>query len=463
MISRFILVCAWVLISALNVSADNTLTDSLFSRLLHTSGEEKARTYLYISEAFRFTDLSKCIMYGDSAVSLASELKIIEEKANILKSLGISCYFNGKFDLALDFYNQSLESFRLVNNLLGVAKCYNNMGIVYEELGNYELSVDYFERSVDIGEKLNDKEWIAIVMLNLGNSKFYKGDFRQALKSYYQALIIYSEMDDKNNIGKASNNIGSVYNAWGEHEKALEYFERAREVYLITGDERNLAKVLSNIAEIYNFQYKDYIKAKQLYDESLEIKIKLNDIVGIAMQNNNMGTLYANMEEFPKAKKYFEMSMNLYEEMGNQAGLVMVYYNMGKYYEQMLESLEAIKYFKMSLNIAREIGQSDYIADNHEALFSCYAALGDYENFSKHYKMFEIGNDTLIENLHRSQMLEMEARFKVDQVVQQNIQLSEDNLVMESNVKKYRLLSFGLGGLLVFSLIFYFLYLIFRR
>jgi tetratricopeptide (TPR) repeat protein len=463
MISRFVLVCIWVCISSVNLGANNVLTDSLLNRLPNTSDEEKATTYLHISEAFRLTDLSLSIIYGDSAVSWAHESGDETLKADILKSLGVSCYYNGEFDLAIDYYNQSMEAYRLIDNLSGIARCLNNIGLVYEELGNFELSIDYFERSGEIGKQMNDQEWIAFVMLNLGNSHFYRGNMQLAINNYYHALLIFTDMDDKNSIGEACNNIGSVYNAWGESEKALEYFERAREIYKITGDDRNLSKVLSNIAEIYNFYYKDYIKAKKLYEESLEIKIKLNDLIGIAMQNNNMGTLYANMEEFDKAQKYFVISMNLYQEMASQTGLVMVYYNMGKLYEQMQKTSEALDYYKMSLNIARKIGQSDYIADNHEALFKCYAALGDYPNFNKHYKMFEIGNDTLVENLHRSQMLEMEARFKVEQVVQQNMKLTEELHTMKSKVQKYRLISFAFGGIIVFTLIFYFLYVIFRK
>lgn len=457
------MVYVWVCITSISLMANNPLTDSLLNRLPNTSKDEKAATYSHISEAFRFTDLSLCIIYGDSAVSLMHELGKNEMKADMLKSLGVSCYYNGEFDLAIDYYNQSMEAYRLIDNLSGIARCLNNIGLVYEELGNFELSIDYYERSGEIGKQLNDQEWIALVMLNLGNSHFYRGNMQQAINNYYHALLIFNDRDDKNSIGEACNNIGSVYNAWGERDKALEYFERSRAIYKITGDDRNLSKVLSNMAEIYNFYYKDYLKAKKLYEESLEIKIKLNDLIGIAMQNNNMGTLYANMDEFDKAQKYFVISMNLYQEMESQTGLVMVYYNMGKLHEQKQKIKEALNYYKMSLDIASKIGQGDYIADNHEAMFKCYAALGDYPNFSKHYKMFEIGNDTLVENLHRSQMQEMEARFKVEQVVQQNMKLTEELQTVKSKMQKYRLISFAFGGILVFTLVFYFLYVIFRR
>ena len=232
---------------------------------------------------------------------------------------------------------------------------------------------------------------------------------------------------------------------------------------MVTGDDRNLSKVLSNMAGMYSYEYKDYIKALQLYKQSLEIKIKLNDLMGIAMQNHNLGTLYGNMEEYNKAQKYFEISESLYTEMESKTGLVMVYYSMGKLYEKKSNHREALSFYSKSLNIASQIGQNEYLLDNYEAMFKCYAAIGDYSNFSKYYKMFEIGNDTLLENLHRAEMLEMEARFKVDQLQQQGMMLAEDNQVMESELKKYRLLTFAFGGIIVFSLVFYFLYVIFRR
>lgn len=141
----------------------------------------------------------------------------------------------------------------------------------------------------------------------------------------------------------------------------------------------------------------------------------------------------------------------------------MVYHHMGLLYQQQSKTAEAVHFFKKSLQIAGEIGQAAYVSDNHEALFKCYASSGDYNNFSKHYKMFKIGNDTLLENLQQAQMAEMEARFKVNQVVQENIALTEENKVMYNNTRKYRLLTFSFGGIIVFSLLFYFLYIIFKR
>jgi len=463
MILRFVLIYVCVLCSSFHVVASNDQIDSLLNSLQQDPEKERPATFLHISEAYRFSDLPLCIMYGDSAALLSDELGEVAQQAKILKSLGVSCYYNGELDMALDYYNESLDAFRAVNDLSGIARCLNNIGLVYEEFGNYELSIDYYERSGEIGEQIDDQEWVAFVMHNLGNSYFYRGNMRLAINNYYRALIIYKEMDDKNSIGDAYLNIGTVYNEWGEQEKAMEYFEQAREIYLAMGDERNLSKVLSNMAEMYNFEHKDYIKAKQLYEQSLELKIRMNDLIGIAMQNHNLGTLYANMEEYEKAQKYFKISENLYLEMESKTGLVMVYHHMGILQQQQSNTAEAIRYFKKSLQIADVIGQADYVSDNHEALFKCYASFGDYNNFYKHYKMFEIGNDTLLENLQQAQMAEMEARFKVDQIVKQNIALTEENQVVASNARKYRMLTFSFGGIIIFSLLFYFLYIIFRR
>ncbi len=452
-----------MLFSSVHLIASDNMIDSLFNSLQQVSEKEKPATFLHISEAYRFSDLPRCIMYGDSAALLSDDLGEVTLKAKILKSMGVSCYYNGELDLALDYYNESLDAYRTVNDLSGIARCLNNIGLVYEEFGNYELSIDYYERSGEIGEQIDDQEWVAFVMHNLGNSYFYRGNMRLAINNYYRALMIYKEMDDKSSIGDAYLNIGTVYNEWGEQEKAMEYFEQAREIYLTMGDDRNLSKVLSNMAEMYNFEQKDYIKAKQLYEQSLELKIRMNDLIGIAMQNHNLGTLYANMEEYEKAKKYFKISESLYQEMGSKAGLVLVYHHMGILQQQQSNTAEAIRYYKKSLQIADVIGQADYVSENHEALFKCYASLGDYNDFNKHYKMFEIGNDTLLENLHQAQMAEMEARFKVDQLVKQNIELAEENQMKDNNTRKYRLLTFSFGGIIIFSLLFYFLYIIFRR
>jgi hypothetical protein len=47
--------------------------------------------------------------------------------------------------------------------------------------------------------------------------------------------------------------------------------------------------------------------------------------------------------------------------------------------------------------------------------------------------------------------------------VKQNIELAEENQMKDNNTRKYRLLTFSFGGIIIFSLLFYFLYIIFRR
>ena len=459
------LTCAilWIVtFFAPSVSAKEEI-DSLLSRLQLTEGEEKAATYLQLSEAYRFSNISTSLIYGDSAVLLAEEMEDKVLKAKVLKSLGVSCYYSGEFAIAVEYYNRALSDFRDIEDLSGVAKCLSNIGLVYEELGNYELSTDYYERSVDIAEQINDQDWVASVKLNLGNSKFYQGKMRQALNYYFQALLMYKELDDMASVGLTYNNIGAVYKEWNEYEKSLDYFNQAIEIYKQNDDEQSLSRALTNVAEIYNFHFGDYDKARELFEQSLEIRIRQNDIMGIAMLNNDLGALYANMEEYQAALKYFNISEDLYSNMHSETGLVMVYYNMGKLFDKQSDAKKALEYYKKSLKISRKIGQDDYTQDNYKALFQCFAALNDYDNFTKYYRLFETGNDTLIINLHHAELAEMEARFKTSQLVKENLKMQEEKEMYKNQAVKYRLFAYGLGGIIVLFLIIYFLYIIFRR
>jgi len=463
MVLRLIFVALWLVASFVQSFSANEEIDSLLVRLSLTQGREKATTYLQLSETYRFSNISTSLIYGDSAVLLAEEIDDKALKAKVLKSLGVSCYYSGEFDLSQEYYNQALALYRDIEDLLGVAKCLSNIGLVYEEIGNYELSTDYYERSVDIAEQIGDQDWVASVKLNLGNSKFYQGKMRMALNYYYQALLMYKELDDMVSVGLTYNNIGAVYKEWKEYDKSLEYFNKAIEIYKQNEDDNSLSRTLTNVAEIYNFYYGNYDKAQELFEQSLEIRIRLNDIMGIAMLNNDLGALYANKQEYQAALKYFKISEDLYLKMRSETGLVMVYYNMGEFFDMQHDVKKALECYKKSLKISLKIGQDDYTRDNYKALFKCYAALNDYDKFTKYYRLFETGNDTLILNLHHAELAEMEARFKTDHLVKENLKMQKEKEMYKNQAVKYRLFTYGLGGIIALFLIIYFLYIIFRR
>ncbi len=429
--------------------------DSLQKELSNVTGIEKAEILIEISEVTRNISFSDCINYGLEAVNIALKEKNYDIAGKGYKSLGVSCYYAGDLYRAFDYYKLGLKYFIKASNTKGMSDCFNNIGLLYDTWSKFDSAYYYYNKSLLLEEKLNNKRGMALSLINMGNINYYRKNFKQALDNYYRAMLLFKEAGDVSGEAMAFNSLGIIYWYWDKPEKALKYFKEADSIYSSIKEYRGLSRVYLNMAEIYNDIYKEYKKSLIYYKKALNLKRKLDDKEGIALVYNDMGALEGNMENIDDAIQYFNKSYEIYSDLNNKRGLAMVLHNFGKIYQKQKKYKKAIEYYKQSLNYAEKIGLSEYITNNYEGLFRCYAALHDTENFEKYYEMFSIGQDSLNEMLQKAQIAEIEAKYKVDELIKENYNIRKDKEAKEKKLKSYRLIFTATVGIIILLLFTY--------
>ena len=430
--------------------------DSSKSRVAQTSGDERIETLIQLSKANRTYDFDACISIGLKAVMLAEKKKNFNLQALAIKSIGVSYLFEGELVTAIQYFEKSLDLYTNNNHLQGMANCLNNIGLVYLYRGNYIKAAEYYQLNYDIVKALDNKPDIASVLIQLGNVNYYRSNFHQALDNYYQAMLIYSEIEDLSGKADAYYSLGIIYSELKNFEKALEFYRFSESTYRKTGNLRDLSHVLNNMAKIYSFEYKEFETAHLLYKQTLELKKQLNDKIGIALLYNNIGTLFGNMKKYQKAIEYFNKSKLLYEEIESKSGLMMVIFNIGQVYDERGDVQLAIEMYSKSLKMAKTSDEVSYINQNYEALFHIYAQTCNYDQFDKYYRLFAIGKDTLIDRLYQAEMAEVEARYKVEELLRDTSTLLENNEKKAKEIWKYKLILAGIVCLFFLFLLFLF-------
>jgi len=193
----------------------------------------------------------------------------------------------------------------------------------------------------------------------------------------------------------------------------------------------------------------------EYYQKSLELKKKLDDKEGIALLYNDMGSLYGNMEAITNANIYFQKSLQLYNDLNSEKGKSLVYYNMGKLFQNGKSYRKAIGNFKKSLKLAKEIRYDEISNDIYEGLFRSYVGIGKVDSFNLYFGLYSNGMDSLNEKLQMAQILEIEAKYKADQLVKQNRTIQKDNEKKEKNLTRYRLIITGIVGVIILLLFTY--------
>ncbi|RLD87898.1 MAG: hypothetical protein DRJ09_09385 [Bacteroidetes bacterium] len=446
------------------VNAENiTGIDSLETSISKASGLEKIALLIQLSESYRNIMYDDCIINGQKAVILAQKINRPDLEGKAYKSMGVSCYMLSNYKTALDFFQKAYDSFKKSGNILEQGNCLNNIGLLYDEWSNYPKAESYYTQALELKTKAGDKSSMATTLINLGNINYYKFNYQGSLDYYYRAKILFEEVNDKEGIGQCLNNIAIIYKAWGNVTQAMKYLQEAEKFYTRTGNEYELSKVYTNMADTYCEQYKDYKQGIDLYEKSLLLKKKLGDLQGMAMVYNNMGSLYGNMENYKKATSLFKESRQLYTKLNSVSGLVMVDQNEGKIALLQKNYQMAKKFFERSLSNSIKINLPEYISSNQEYLLKIAAATCNYTDFSNYYTQFIAGKDSIVNQLNRARMAEIEAKYKAEEQLNETLTLKERNEESLKAIHHYRLLLAGFIGIIVLILVILAFYLWFKQ
>ncbi|MCI5161892.1 MAG: tetratricopeptide repeat protein, partial [Candidatus Electrothrix sp. AX5] len=196
------------------------------------------------------------------------------DKGICLNSLGYTCWKYGKFELALQWYEQSLSIWRERKDRQGEGVVLNNIAMIYQQQDKYEQALNYFQQSLSIRQEIDDHDGEGATLNNIGHLHYNQGDYEQALYYYEQCLPIVREVGNKIGEGSTLNNIGLTYRAQGKPSEAVEY-----------------------------------------YKQSLVIRREQGDRAGEAVTCWNLGLTYEDMGDLAKAEKHISLAVQIAEQI----------------------------------------------------------------------------------------------------------------------------------------------------
>ncbi|MBL8003948.1 MAG: tetratricopeptide repeat protein [Candidatus Kapabacteria bacterium] len=294
------------------------------------------------------------------------------------------------------FAYELLENPEIKEDLESLARVYNSLGLVYDNLSDYPKALEYYSKSVQISEEIGNKVGVANSLGNIGLVYRNLSDNSKALEYYTKALHLDEELENKNGIARHLGSIGSVYLRITDYQKALEYFSKALQINEEIGNKVNIATYLGNIGLVYS-KLSDFPNALEYYLNALQINEKIGNKKHIASNLGNIGLVYFSLSDYPKGLEYLSKALKIDEEIGNKRGIAIQLENIGNVYAELSDYPNALEYHSKALNINQEIGYKDGIGSNLGNIGIIYWSLSDYpkalEYLSKALQIDkEIGN-----------------------------------------------------------------------
>jgi signal transduction histidine kinase/Tfp pilus assembly protein PilF len=301
-----------------------------------------------LSKAYRYSNQVQATDYAVQAEKLAEKLGYTKGLALAYHNIGgiyIDKYNN---DLALEYFQKSLELNIERHDKKAMADCYGNLGLVYRRLRNYIKALDFHEKSLGLKQALNDSIGISYSYGNLGIIFMEQGKYDLALEYFYKSLRLKERLNDKYGMANSYGNIGIVYQKIGSDKRARESFERSLEMFRLLNNQSGIAGVLLYLSDIYLDQGDSAI-AEESLKRSLEIVSGNANIKEMANVYLKLGQLYAAKKQDFKAYQHFKKSLEHFMWCKDIGGQIMSTIEIGKYFFRSGQTEKAGQLFSSAL------------------------------------------------------------------------------------------------------------------
>ncbi|MBD0262458.1 MAG: tetratricopeptide repeat protein, partial [Tolypothrix sp. Co-bin9] len=182
------------------------------------------------------------------------------EQAETLINIGLNYFESGEYAKALEYFQQSLITFKEVKDRNGEKIALNAIGLIYSNIGKYQQAISSYEQAIIISREMGDVAVQGSILSNLGAMYRNLGNNQRALDYYSEALTIFKKIGNKGGEGTTLNNIGVIYESRGDFIKALKYYHIAMIISKEIGNKSSEANILKNIGRAY-YSLRDFQKA----------------------------------------------------------------------------------------------------------------------------------------------------------------------------------------------------------
>ncbi len=253
-----------------------------------------------------------------SAPKKTETVTVSKNRAAEATDIGNAYFRQGRYDLALRFFTQALDSNTSVDNEEGIIQSSNSIGKVYMTMGAIDAAEEIFTSALSRA-KSGSAELFFLTSNNLGELYLQKGEPAKALATFEQVLALPSGATSGASSGARASglsdlqravlyhNMGAAHKNLGDLAKAREDLEKSLAI--------NLAKKLTEetAADYYmlaslDSKQGDLEGAMKNAELALAMDKKIENSVGIAMDLYALGIISSKRKDMAAAYDYFQRS-----------------------------------------------------------------------------------------------------------------------------------------------------------
>ncbi|MGB5229629.1 MAG: adenylate/guanylate cyclase domain-containing protein [Eudoraea sp.] len=361
------------------------------------------------SELIQNDELDQAKSYADQAITLADQLDFKKGKAYALKNKGLAEYYQSNYKEVLNNWTQSLKTFEVIQDTLGIANLALNLGVVYYDQGSLAKALDYYLQSLSFSEKLGDPIRITSALVNIGG--------------------VYSQME--------------------ENDKALSYYQQV-EPYLSNLNNLNIQSTyLMGIGEVYS-KRNDNDNALKYYKEALAVNKDTPDYAHILTMIGKEERKIGNVQ---RAMEYIDLAYKTAKESDQPLDQVQTLLALGDLFQESNTSL-ALKSYKEAETLALGMETNEELSDIYQGMAVAYQTTGNFKNAFEYQNKYLVLKDSIFNIKTDDKIRGLQFDFDLEKKQDENDKLLQEAQIADLQAKRQKYVIYGtvLGLLLVFVL-----------
>jgi tetratricopeptide (TPR) repeat protein/CHAT domain-containing protein len=237
--------------------------------------------------------------------------------ASSLHGLGNAFYMQTEFPKALEYYTKALAGVERTKDNYRQAAVLQAIAMVNKELGDYAPAIDAWRRSMALAESGGDVAGTAKALAGLGDLFRLQGDLGRALQYQTQSLQRWEQLKNAATSATADYAIGQIRALQRDFTRAVESYRKALELdRSITDDpamsNNGQARDLGGLGGAH-FVMGQYDAALTEYQESLALREKQDDQVGVMWTLVHMGILHTSQHRTEEAGQAYARALGIAE------------------------------------------------------------------------------------------------------------------------------------------------------
>lgn len=186
------------------------------------------------------------------------------------RNLGVISLMRGKGELASDFFQKELITFRQYGEQRDYADALGNVAVMLRHGGKLNEAEDLLLEQIALAETMSNKLMTTRALINLGWVCEGAGKIDQAIEYYEQALPSAREMGQKSEVIRILDNIGFALQCKGDFTTARRYHANALEIAEKINDQESIVNILANSGHAAKGAG-DLAEADELYSRGLDL------------------------------------------------------------------------------------------------------------------------------------------------------------------------------------------------